>query len=278
MTGARLRAGTGAFGRAATARLALYALCTLICLFLVAPTLLVLPMSFSGTAYLQFPPESWSLQWYAVFFESPVWRRAMLVSFQAGVMASVLATLIGTAAAYSISRRPELRLILYGLFIAPMVVPVILIAAGLFYIYARLGLNNTMTGLVLAHTLLALPYVVLTVGAALLSFDANQERAAVSLGATPLRAFATVTLPQIRFSVLSAALLAFLISLDDAVVALFVSGGHNATITRRMFNALRDQIDPTIAAISTCLIVLSLLLFASTRIARHREAAGRAHA
>jgi putative spermidine/putrescine transport system permease protein len=125
---------------------------------------------------------------------------------------------------------------------------------------------NTIVGLVMAHSMLAIPLVVIVVTAGLKSYDMDQELVARSLGASRARAFVTITLPQIRFSVITGALLAFLTSLDEVIIALFVSGGQNATITRRMFNALRDQIDPTIASISTCLIVVSVLLLATAQI------------
>ncbi len=145
-------------------------------------------------------------------------------------------------------------------------VPVILIAIGVFFLYAKLGLNNTIPGLVMAHSMLALPFVLITVSAGLKTYDMNQEMVARSLGASRLKAFLTVTLPQIRFSIISGALLAFITSLDEVVVALFISGGENATLTRRMFNALRDEIDPTIAAISTILIAVSVLALVLAQI------------
>jgi putative spermidine/putrescine transport system permease protein len=144
----------------------------------------------------------------------------------------------------------------------PLIVPVILIGIGAFFLYARLGINNTITGLVLAHTVLAIPLVAITVLSGLKTYDMNQELVARSLGASRLRAFLAITMPQIRFSIVSGALFAFITSFDEAVVSFFISGGETSTLTRRMFSALRDQIDPTIAAISTCLIILSAALIA----------------
>jgi putative spermidine/putrescine transport system permease protein len=139
------------------------------------------------------------------------------------------------------------------------IVPVILVAIGVFYVYARIRLVNSLAGIVLAHGMLALPLVLLVVGSALKSFDMNQEMVARSLGASRARAFWSVTLPQIRFSLVSTALLSFLTSFDEVILALFIAGGSNSTLTRNMFNALRDQIDPTIAAISTLMIVVTTL-------------------
>ena len=151
------------------------------------------------------------------------------------------------------------------LLLMPMVVPVILIGIGVFYAYVKLKLVNTLTGLVLAHSMLAIPVVMMVVTSALRSFDMNQEMVARSLGASRLRAFMTVTLPQIRFTIVTGAVLAFLTSFDEIIVSLFVSGGNNSTLTRNMFMALRDQVDPTIAAISTLIIAVTTLLLVLTQ-------------
>ncbi|MBV2160855.1 ABC transporter permease [Achromobacter denitrificans] len=247
-------------------------LCALIVLFLVAPTLVVIPMSFSDSRFLTFPPASWSLRWYLEYFQSLEWREATWVSLRAAVGTTALATPLGLAAAYAAARVTAgharwLRLV----FLLPLALPVILCGVGVFLLYARLGLNNTLLGLVLAHTCLALPLVFITVSAALASFDFSQEMAARSLGAHPLRAFRDVTLPQIRFSVMAAAILAFITSLDEVVVALFIAGGPSATLTKRMFNSLRDEVDPAIAAISTLLILVSVALPLAARALQRRR-------
>jgi putative spermidine/putrescine transport system permease protein len=151
--------------------------------------------------------------------------------------------------------------LVFVLLITPMMVPVVLIAIGVFFAYTRLKLNNTMFGLVLAHSVLALPMALIVISAGLRSYDMNQERVARSLGASRMKAFLVVTLPQIRFSVITGALLAFIVSFDEVIVALFISGGDMSTITRSMFLALRDQIDPTIASISTVMILITTTVF-----------------
>ena len=183
------------------------------------------------------------------------------------MLTTIVATPIGVAAAYALNSG-ALRFagLINAVLTASLIIPVILIGIGTFFLYARLGLNNTMTGLVLAHTVQALPLVVLTVLSGFRSYDMNQERVARSLGAGRLAAFWQVTVPQIRFSIVSGALFAFITSFDEVVVSLFISGGETTTLTRRMFSALRDQIDPTIAAISTCLIVLSVLLLSAAQL------------
>ena len=242
-------------------RLWLYVLCALIIVFLVAPTLLVIPMSFSDSRYLSFPPESWSLRWYEAYFNSIEWREATFVSFNAAFWTTLLATGTGTLAAYGLhaARLKAGRYVQVALAL-PMMIPVILMAVGIFIFFAPLGLNNTVTGLVLAHSVLSIPLVLISVTAGLKNFDMNQELVARSMGASRPWAFLTVTLPQIRNSVISGALLAFITSLDEVVIALLIAGGDKATLTRRMFLALRDEIDPTIAAISTLLIVISIVL------------------
>ncbi len=152
------------------------------------------------------------------------------------------------------------------LLLTPIMVPVILLAIGVFYGYVKLKLLNTLAGLVLADSMLAIPLVLLVVSSALRGYDMSQEMVARSLGAARLKAFLMVTLPQIRFAVFTAAILSFLTGFDEVVIALFVSGGRNATITRDMFNALRDQIDPTIAAISTVMIAVSSVLLACAQV------------
>lgn len=239
-------------------RVWLYALSVIIMILLVAPTLIVVPMSFSDSQYLEFPPESWSTRWYDHYFGSPEWMQATWTSLKVAFLTMLVATPVGVLAAYGLhtSHFSFVRAA-FVLMITPMMVPLVLVAIGTFYIYVKLGILYTIIGLVLAHTVLALPLVVIVTGSALKSYDMSQEEAARSLGAPRWRAFLTVTLPQIRFAVVTSALLAFLTSFDEVVVAMFISGGDNPTLTRNMFNALRDQIDPTIASISTIMITVT---------------------
>jgi putative spermidine/putrescine transport system permease protein len=253
-------------------RLWLYLLAAVIMLLLVIPTFIVIPMSFSDSQYLEFPPSNWSMRWYDVYLESPKWMRATVTSLQVGVLTMLLATPLGTMAAYAlfVSGHRAARAI-FVLLITPMIVPVILIAIGTFYAYGRVGLNNTIFGLVLAHSVLAAPLVMIVITAALRNYDLNQERVARSLGATRVKAFFVITLPQIKFSIVTAALLSFLTSFDEVIIAIFVSGGSNATLTKHMFAALRDFIDPTIAAISTIMILVSTTLLLATQFFGSRK-------
>ena len=247
-------------------RLWLYVVACVIMLLLVLPTFIVIPMSFSDSQYLEFPPRTWSSRWYEAYFGSSKWMRATVTSITVGVLTMLVATPLGVMAAYALfvsSHRVAKAIFL--LLITPMIVPVILIAIGAFYAYGRVGLNNTITGLVLAHTAMAAPLVMIVITAALRSYDLNQEQVARSLGATRLKAFFLITLPQIKFSVVTAALLSFLTSFDEVIIAIFVSGGVNATLTKHMFSALRDFIDPTIAAISTIMVLVSSILLLLTQ-------------
>lgn len=256
------------------ARLWLYAVAALVLIFLVLPTLIVIPMSFSASQYLEFPPREWSLRWYRGYFDSGTWMQATATSLKAGALTVLVATPLGTMAAYGLllSRFRWARAVT-TLLLAPLVVPIILIGIGVFYVFVKLQLVNTLSGLVLAHSMLAVPVVTMVVSSALQTFDLSQEQVARSLGATRLQAFLKVTLPQIRFSVLSAAVLAFLTSFDEIIVSLFISGGSNSTLTRNMFTSLRDQIDPTIAAVSTIIVAVTSLLLAVTQLLPGRRAA-----
>lgn len=246
-------------------RLWLYAVVALVTIFLVVPCILVVPMSFSASEYLEFPPSELSLRWYRAFLGSPEWLGALWTSIKVAVPVTLIATAFGTAAAWGLHRRFGLLFsISRGLYMLPMLVPLILIAVGVFFVYAKLGINGTIGGLILAHTMLALPFVLIAVGNGLASFDMNQHQVSRSLGASELVAFFTVTLPQIRISVLSGAVFAFVTSFDEVVVALYISSGENETLTRRMFSNIRDQVDPTVAAISSLLVsvvILGMVLF-----------------
>lgn len=253
-------------------RLWLYALAALVLLFLILPTFIVVPMSFSDSRFLQFPPPSLSWRWYESFFGSAEWLRATRISFAAAFLVMLLATPLGTAAAYGLHNSGfRFTKALNVLLISPLVIPIIILGVGAFYLYVRLDLVNTLMGLVLAHTALAIPFVVVTVASGLKQYDMNQERVARSLGASRFTAFRTVTLPQLKSSIMAGALFAFITSLDEVVIALFIAGGETTTLTRRMFTGLRDEVDPTIAAISSMLIVLSVLLLSLLQFAGRRR-------
>ncbi len=249
-------------------RLWLYIISIIVLFLLIVPSLIVIPMSFSDSQYLEFPPKNWSLRWYENYFASGQvgmgfndWIGATWTSIKVAVLTIFVATPIGTMAAYGlINSGNRVRSILFPVMISPMMIPVILVAIGLFYFYVQFKMVNSILGLVLGHSLVAMPLVLIIVLSALKNYDMNQEKVARSLGASRIRAFFEITLPQIKFSIISASLISFLTSFDEVIISLFVAGGDNSTITRAMFLALRDQIDPTIAAISTILIIISTSL------------------
>ena len=256
-------------------RLWLYVISSIILFLLIVPSLIVIPMSFSDSQYLEFPPKNFSLRWYENYFFSwkvengfNDWMAATRTSLLGAVLTIFVATPIGTLAAYGLANSSaRVRSILFPIMISPMMVPIILVAIGLFYFYVQFNMVNSIPGLVLGHSLVAMPLVLIIVLSALKNYDMNQEKVARSLGASRSRAFIEITLPQIKFSLVSAGLISFLTSFDEIIISLFVAGGDNSTITRSMFLALRDQIDPTIAAISTILIIISSgLLIASQMI------------
>ena len=234
----------------------------LVLIYLILPLLIIVPMSFSGTRFLTFPPPSFSLRWYQEYFGNPNWMQATRMSLTIGGADGPRSPRrSGTAAAYAISNsQSRLMRSLHMVLMLPLIVPIIIIAIGVFFIYAKLGLIQTLTGLVLANVMLGLPYVITSVVAGLQSFDPTQEMVARSLGMNRFRAFLAVTLPQIKASVFAGGIFAFISAIDETIIALFVSGGQYQTLTKRMFTALRDEIDPTIASISTLLTAASFIL------------------
>ena len=236
-------------------RLWLYFLAAAIVLFLIVPVFIVVPMSFSGSRFLDFPPATWSLRWYDRFFGDIAWNSSLIVSLKVAVATALTATPLGVAAAYAI-HMGEHRIFrrLHIFLLLPLMVPHIIVAVAVFYAYARINWLGTFGGLLLAHSMLALPFVVVTTLSGLRSFDPTQEHAARSLGCSRLEAFFRVTLPQIRGSVYAGLIFAFVTSLDEVVISLFNSAGQNTTVTKVMFSSLRDEIDPTTAAVSSLLI------------------------
>ncbi|TAW18122.1 ABC transporter permease [Rhizobium ruizarguesonis] len=244
-----------------TSNLLLYGFVALVLAWLIIPIIIIVPMSFSSARFLTFPPPSWSLRWYEAYLGNAAWMQATRVSLIVSVSSAILATVLGTAAAYALNMTSS-RLVrsLQMLLLLPLVVPIVITAVGVFLVYAQVGLLASMTGLILANMMLGLPYVVISVLVGLRKFDATQEMVSRSLGMNRLRTFFVVTLPQIRPSVISGMLFAFISAIDETVVSLFISGGEYRTLTKRMFTALRDEIDPTIAAISSLLTAISFIL------------------
>lgn len=240
-------------------------------IYLVFPVFVVAPVSFSSAKYLQFPPPGWSLQWYDNYFQRPGWIPATLLSIRVALVTAVLATVLGTAASLGLVRgRFPGRDAINSFIVSPLVVPAIIVAIGVYFVYAQARLVGSWWGLVLAHTALALPFVVTNVSATLHGFDERLEYAAMNLGANRWQTFRRVTLPIIQPGVLAGALFAFITSFDELIVALFISGTGAVTLPRKMWDSLRQEIDPTIAAVSTILITISIIVFVSAELLRQR--------
>jgi putative spermidine/putrescine transport system permease protein len=230
--------------------------------FLMLPLLIVFPISFSSSAYLRFPPPGWSLRWYQAYFDDPVWIDATLRSIKIGAASTLLAVILGTLLAFSIVRgRYRGREALNQISALPIIVPSIVYSIAVYGLFAQLKLIGMWQGIVLAHTVHAIPYVAIIVMAGLKTFDATQEQAAMGLGASRMQAVRRITLPQIRPSLISAAFLAFIASFDELVIAMFL-GGSNMTLPKKMFDNIMLEIDPTIAAVSVLKISLVTLMLA----------------
>ena len=274
-------------------------ICALIFLFLIAPILIVIPLSFNVEPYFTFTqkmlaldPTGYSLRWYdtlltfgmsnpdaprtgawwADVWTNAAWVRAAKNSVIIGVSSTLVATILGTVAALGLSR-PEMpfRRAIMAVLISPMIVPIIITATGLFFFYSMTGLAGSYAGIILAHATLGIPFVIITVTATLVGFDKSLTRAAASLGANPTTTFFKVTMPLILPGVISGALFAFVTSFDEVVVVLFVAAHDQQTIPRQMWNGIREQISPAILAVATILTLLSIGLLATVEVLRRRS-------
>lgn len=251
------------------------AICALIFVFLIAPIVVIIPLSFNSEPYFSYPMAGYSLRWYEVIFgdssQSLLWQRSIRNSVVVGIAATALATALGTLAALGLNRANfPLKGGVMAILISPIIVPLVVTAVGMFYFYAQIGLASTLPGIILAHTALGVPFVVITVTATLAGFDQNLVRAGAILGAGPMRVFFTVTLPLILPGVVSGALFAFATSWDEIVVVLFLASTEQHTIPRRMWSGIRELINPTITAAATMLIGLSILLMLAMEMLRRR--------
>ena len=254
-------------------------ICGLIFFFLIAPIIVIIPLSFNAVPYftfteemLSFDPAGYSLQWYQDFFSNLNWQGAVKNSFIIAIFATIISTTLGTIAALGLSRSiMPFRSVIMGILISPMIVPLIISAAGMYFFYTKIGLAATHVGVILAHAALGTPFVVITVTATLVGFDHSLTRAAASLGANPTTTFFKVTMPLILPGVISGALFAFITSFDEVVVVLFVGSFEQRTIPWQMFSGIREQISPTILAVATLLVLVSVLLLTSLEILRRRN-------
>ena len=273
------------------------AICAAIFVFLITPIIILVPLSFNQEPYFSFTPgmlsldsEAYSLRWYwdilkngmvnpdaiggwwADMWNNAQWVRAIKNSFWIGIWATLLSTSIGTLAAIGLSRdeMPWRRAIM-ALLISPMIVPLVVTASGMFYFYSQVGLAKTYLGLILAHAVLGTPFVIITVTATLVGFDNSLTRAAANMGAGPVKTFFKVQMPLIMPGVISGGLFAFITSFDEVVVVLQLADVKQRTIPRQMFSGIREQISPTILAVATILVIISILLLTTLEILRRRS-------
>ena len=263
--------------------------CGLVFFFLIAPIFVILPLSFSSSPFFEFTrefmnfePEAWSLRWYRQMVGiasvgdttvvSNKWMLGTRNSFIIGISATFLATALGTVAALGLSRRNmPFKGTIMAILISPMIVPLIITSAGMFFFYSKIGLTHTYLGLILAHTALGTPFVVITVTATLTGFDTNLIRASQSLGADTMRTFFKVIMPLILPGVISGALFAFITSFDEVVVVMFVGSVEQITIPKQMWAGLRQETSPVILCMATCLVFLSIALLTTVELLRRRS-------
>ena len=255
------------------------AMCGLIFFFLIAPLVVIIPLSFNAVPFFTFTPEmlsldpsGYSLKWYEDFFTNPNWRGAVENSFVIAVFATLISTTLGTIGALGLSRsQMPYKSAVMAILISPMIVPLIISAAGMYFFYSKIGLSSTHLGVILAHAALGTPFVVITVTATLVGFDQSLIRAAYNLGASPTVTFFKIIVPLILPGVIAGALFAFITSFDEVVVILFVGSYEQRTIPWQMFSGIREQISPTILAAASLLILVSILLLTSLELIRRRN-------
>ena len=266
--------------------------CFLVFFFLIAPLVAIIPISFSKSPFMLFTegmlawppdPEAWSFRWYRYMvgicedkgLTTPCgnkWMRGTVNSFFVGSISTLLATFLGTLAALGLSRpHMPFKGLIMSILISPMIVPLIITAAGMFFFYAKINLVYTFTGIILAHVALSTPFVVITVTATLVGFDTNMTKASQSLGARPMRTFFKVIMPLILPGVISGALFAFITSFDEVVIVMFMASLDQLTIPKQMWAGIRQEISPVILCMATCLVALSIFLLTTVELLRRRS-------
>ena len=253
--------------------------CACVFLFLIAPILVIIPLSFNAEPYFTFTEgmmaldkEAYSVRWYKDIATNPQWIFSAKNSIFVATFSTLIATILGTLAALGLSQsHMPYRPLVMGVLISPMIVPLIISAAGMFFFYSKIGLSQTMPGLILAHAVLGTPFVVITVTATLAGFDHSLTKAAQSLGSGTSRTFFKIQMPLILPGVVSGALFAFITSFDEVVVVFFLAGFEQRTIPRQMWAGIREQISPTILAVATILVCVSILLLTTVELLRRRN-------
>ena len=266
--------------------------CGVVFFFLIAPLVAIIPISFSKSPFMLFTegmmswppdPEAWSFRWYRYMVGictdknlttpcSNKWMVGTMNSFFIGFSSTFIATVLGTLAALGLSRpHMPFKALIMSILISPMIVPLIITAAGMFFFYAKVNLVYTFTGIILAHVALSTPFVVITVTATLVGFDTDMTKAAQSLGARPVRTFFKVIMPLILPGVISGALFAFITSFDEVVIVMFMASLNELTIPKQMWAGIRQEISPVILCMATCLVAFSIFLLTTVELLRRRS-------
>ncbi|KRE09650.1 polyamine ABC transporter permease [Bosea sp. Root381] len=235
--------------------------------FLLIPLMAILPLAFTDSVFLTYPMSGPSLRWMNTLAESDAWRRSIVNSLIIGTGATIVSTLVGTLAALGLRRDlVPFAGVLRSAFLLPMVVPAVVLGVGMQILYARMGLASSYTGVIIAHAVLCVPFVMINVSSSLAAIEPALERAAASLGASPRRVFTNVTLPLAMPGVLTGAVFAFATSLDEVVITLFVAGPNQTTLARQMFSSLRENISPAIAAAALIIMILTFVLIGVAKL------------
>lgn len=240
----------------------------IVVLFLLSPLLVILPLAFTSSVFLNYPIPSLSTRWFEELATSDIWRRSIGNSLIIGSGATILSVILGTLAALGLRRQPRFGGIIRATFLLPMVVPAVVLGVGMQILFVRLSIEDSYLGVIVAHAVLALPFALVSVSASIDGIDEKIERAAASLGASPLVVFRRVTLPLAAPGIVSGAVLAFATSLDEVVLTLFVAGPNQRTLARQMFSTIRENISPAIAAAAFVIIVGTLVLVATSGAVR----------
>lgn len=249
-----------------------YMVCLATLAYILAPLIIVIILSFNSKPYLSISFSGFSFQWYYKYISSASWTKSTLLSVGVASVVSIFSTLLGTSAAFGITRGRFIgKNIISSLFLLPLVMPPVVLAIGIYDVFGKWHLLGTLYGIILAHTVLALPFVVLIISASLYTFNYSLEEAAASLGANELQTLYKVTLPIIRPGILSAVLFAFIFSLDELIIALFISDVNTITLPQRIWAGLRFEINPTIAAISTLQILVVAIILTTVLILRRER-------
>ena len=246
-----------------------YTFCTLVLIFMIMPNFVVFPISFSSATYLEFPPKEWSVRWYIDYFSRPEWIDATINSFKVAICVTVIAVILGSLAAYGLVRgRFPGKNLINSLIISPMVAPILVTAVSVFILFAKAGLNGTLTGFIIAHTIVATPFVVIVMSASLRGVSVDLEQAAMNLGANRFTTLRRVVFPMALPGMISSGLFAFLISFDELIIAIFISSPRMATLPKILWEGIRTEINPTIASVSTLLISMSVVILISVGLIR----------